>query len=102
VPYRTSRRSWMRGPLGRRMRIETVPLVQVIVLSVVTGTACGKPLFTPPSRLEAFDPNDPIHEVVGRWRVEFVHGDAVARGELELTDSVGSPIDRSVVGSQSI
>jgi hypothetical protein len=86
VPYRTSRRSWMRGPLGRRMRIETVPLVLVIVLSVVTGTACGKPLFTPPSRLEAFDPNDPSTRWLGGG------GSSSSTGTQSLEESWSSPI----------
>jgi hypothetical protein len=76
--------------------------VVAIVVGLIVATACGKPLFTPPSRLRDFEPTDPRQELVGRWQIEFAGADSVVRGELELTDSVGSPIDRTLLGRLTI
>lgn len=81
-----------------------VPLTRVIT---VTGfflilTACGRPFFTPPSTLADFEPDDPRYAVVGRWTIEFVRGDSIARGTLVFTDSVGSPVKRTLKGRLAV
>jgi hypothetical protein len=88
--------------LGRRREDGHMRVVALVVLGLIVGTACGKPLFTPPSRLSDFDPGDPRRELVGHWQIELAGTDSVARGKLELTDSVGKPIDRTLLGRLAI
>jgi hypothetical protein len=62
------------------------------------SSACGKPFFRSPTTLAEYEPNDARSAVVGRWTVEFARGDSLARGELELTDSLGWSIARDLQG----
>jgi hypothetical protein len=71
--------------------------VMVGMLLLVTS-ACGKPFFRSPTTLAEYRPDDPRGAAVGRWIVEFARGDSVARGELELTDSLGWSIASTLQG----
>ncbi|HET7620436.1 MAG TPA: hypothetical protein VFK39_00910 [Gemmatimonadaceae bacterium] len=69
-----------------------------IGLVLLVSSACGKPFFRSPTTLAKYKPNDPRDAVVGRWSVEFARGDSVARGELDLTDSLGWSIASDLQG----